>query len=115
MVLSKTPCGSTISFKGSRLYQTAFSRFSTGHLRCMNFEGGKRSFPICPKCNISPFSPQHILQYLGFSCEKAVASPMLFLDFVDLWTHGSGLVSLDQMGISRTTTKCNDILVICCY
>ncbi|GFU48999.1 RNase H domain-containing protein [Trichonephila clavipes] len=47
--------GSAISFKGSRSYQTAFSRFSTGHLRCMNFEGGKRSFPICPKCNISPF------------------------------------------------------------
>ncbi|GFU42371.1 RNase H domain-containing protein [Trichonephila clavipes] len=53
--------GSAISFKGSRSYKTAFSRFSTGHLRCMNFEGGKRSFPICPKCNISPFSPQHIL------------------------------------------------------
>ncbi|GFX00960.1 RNase H domain-containing protein [Trichonephila clavipes] len=65
--------GSTISFKGSRSYQTAFSRFSTGHLRCMNFESGKRSFPICPKCNISPFSPQHILQCLGFFCEEAVA------------------------------------------
>ncbi|GFU51280.1 RNase H domain-containing protein [Trichonephila clavipes] len=36
--------GSPISFKGSRSYQTAFSRLSTGNLRCMNFEGGKRSF-----------------------------------------------------------------------
>ncbi|GFW81904.1 RNase H domain-containing protein [Trichonephila clavipes] len=77
--------GSAISFKGSRSYQTAFSRFSTGHLRCMNFEDGKRSFPICPKCNISQFSPQHILQCLGFSCEKAVASPLLFLDFVQIY------------------------------
>ncbi|GFV91204.1 RNase H domain-containing protein [Trichonephila clavipes] len=77
--------GSAISFKGSRSYQTAFSRFSTGHLRCMNVEGGKRSFPICPKCNISPFSPQHILQCLGFSCEEAVASPLLFLDFVQIY------------------------------
>ncbi|GFW07318.1 RNase H domain-containing protein [Trichonephila clavipes] len=67
--------GSAISFKGSRSYQTAFSRFLTSHLRCMNFESGKRSFPICPKCNISPFSPQHILQCLGFSCEEAVAFP----------------------------------------
>ncbi|GFW37875.1 RNase H domain-containing protein [Trichonephila clavipes] len=67
--------GSAISFKGSRSYQTAFSRFLTRHLRCMNFEGGKRSFPICPKCNINPFSPQRILQCLGFSCEEAVASP----------------------------------------
>ncbi|GFU90871.1 RNase H domain-containing protein [Trichonephila clavipes] len=77
--------GSAISFKGSRSYQTAFSRFSTGHMRCMNFEGGKRSFPICPKCNISPFSPHHILQCLGFSCEEAVASPLLFLDFVQIY------------------------------
>ncbi|GFW76691.1 RNase H domain-containing protein [Trichonephila clavipes] len=77
--------GFAISFKGSRSYQTAFSRFSTGHPRCMNFEGGKRSFPICPKCNISPFSPQHILQCLGFSCEEAIASPLLFSDFVQVY------------------------------
>ncbi|GFT56345.1 uncharacterized protein TNCV_1861761 [Trichonephila clavipes] len=77
--------GSAVSFKGSRSYQTPFSRFSTGHLRCMNFEGGKRSFPIYPKCNISPFSPQHILQCLGFSCEEAVAPPLLFLDFVQIY------------------------------
>ncbi|GFS94099.1 uncharacterized protein TNCV_3785841 [Trichonephila clavipes] len=77
--------GTAISFKGSRSYQTAFSRFSTGHLRCMNFESGKRSFPICPKCNISQFSPQHILQCLRFSREEAVASPLLFLDFVQIY------------------------------
>ncbi|GFS89847.1 RNase H domain-containing protein [Trichonephila clavipes] len=98
--------GSAISFKGSRLYQMAFSRFSTGHLRCMNFEGGKRSFPICSKCNITLFSPQHILQCLEFSCEEAVASlpPAVLRLCTDLWTHGSGLVSIDQMGISPTTT-----------
>ncbi|GFY06132.1 RNase H domain-containing protein [Trichonephila clavipes] len=67
--------GSAISFKGSRSHQTAFLRFSTGHMRCINFGGGKRSFPICNKCNISPFSPHHILQCLGFSCEEAVATP----------------------------------------
>ncbi|GFV64121.1 RNase H domain-containing protein [Trichonephila clavipes] len=67
---------SAISFMGSRSYQTAFSRFSTVHLRCMNFEGGKRSFSICTNCNISPFSPQHIQQCLGFSYEEAVASPL---------------------------------------
>ncbi|GFW33286.1 homeotic protein antennapedia [Trichonephila clavipes] len=33
---------SAISFKGFRSYQTAFSRFSTGYLRCMNFEERKR-------------------------------------------------------------------------
>ncbi|GFV89700.1 uncharacterized protein TNCV_826921 [Trichonephila clavipes] len=83
--------GSAKSFKASKSYQTVFSRFSTGHLRCMNFEGGKRSFAICPKCNISPFSPQHILQCLGFSC----CIPFAVLRLCrDLWTHGSGLGSL---------------------
>ncbi|GFX72105.1 RNase H domain-containing protein [Trichonephila clavipes] len=76
---------SAISFKGSRSYQTAFSRFSTGHLRCMSFEGGKRSFPICYKSNLSPFS---ILQCLGFSSEEAVAPPPAVLRLcTDLWTH----------------------------
>ncbi|GFU93852.1 uncharacterized protein TNCV_1660761 [Trichonephila clavipes] len=89
--------GSAISFKGSRSYQTALSRFSTGHLRCMNFEGGKRSFPICPKCNIGPFSSQHILQCLGFSCEEAVASPLLFLDLVQIY----GLMDLVQFHYTR--------------
>ncbi|PRD28702.1 UNVERIFIED_CONTAM: hypothetical protein NCL1_31626 [Trichonephila clavipes] len=45
--------GSAISFKGFSSYQKAFSRSSTGLLRYMNFEEGKRSFPICTKCNIS--------------------------------------------------------------
>ncbi|PRD23238.1 UNVERIFIED_CONTAM: hypothetical protein NCL1_46927 [Trichonephila clavipes] len=95
--------GSVVSIKGFRTYQMAFSLFSTGHLMCTNFEGGKRRFPICIKCNISPFSPQHNLQCLEFSCEEAVASPMLFLTCTNLWAHESGLVSLDQMGISPTT------------
>ncbi|GFU18166.1 uncharacterized protein TNCV_2033251 [Trichonephila clavipes] len=89
-----------MSFRGFRSYQRAFLQFSAGHLRGMNFEGGKRIFPICPKCNISTFFPQHILQCLGFSCEEAVASPLLFLDFVQIY----GLMDLNQMGISPTTT-----------
>ncbi|GFX26713.1 transmembrane protein 161B [Trichonephila clavipes] len=79
---------SAISFKGFRSYQMAFSQFSAGHPRCMNFEDGKRSFPICTKCDISPFSPWHILQCLGFSCEEAVASPAVLRLFADLWALG---------------------------
>ncbi|GFU99059.1 RNase H domain-containing protein [Trichonephila clavipes] len=41
--------GSAISFKGSRSYQTAFLLFSTGRLKCMKFEGGKKTFSICTK------------------------------------------------------------------
>ncbi|GFV22655.1 hypothetical protein TNCV_2078451 [Trichonephila clavipes] len=58
--------------------------------------------------SLSPFSPQHILQCLGFSCEEAVAPPAVLRLCTDLWTHGSGLVSLDQMGISPTTTTDDD-------
>ncbi|GFT52894.1 uncharacterized protein TNCV_1460021 [Trichonephila clavipes] len=101
--------GSAISFKGSRSYQTSISRFSTGHLRCMNFEGGKRSFPICSKCNISPFSPQRILQCLGFSARRLLHPPAVLRLCTDIWTHGSGLVKLDQMGISPTTTKTDEM------
>ncbi|GFY11397.1 uncharacterized protein TNCV_3182391 [Trichonephila clavipes] len=58
------------SFKGSRSCQIAFSRLSTGHQRCMNFESGKRSFRIYTKCDISSFSPQHILQCLGIPVRR---------------------------------------------
>ncbi|GFW82852.1 uncharacterized protein TNCV_3494221 [Trichonephila clavipes] len=82
----------------------AFSRFSTGHLRCMNFEGGKRSFPICPKCNISQFSPQHILQCLGFSYDEAVAPPAMGISPITTTTTNNfpnlhdleDIVGLDQ-------------------
>ncbi|GFS91653.1 RNase H domain-containing protein [Trichonephila clavipes] len=34
---------SATSFKGSKSYQTAFSRFSTGHLWCINFRVAKEA------------------------------------------------------------------------
>ncbi|GFV56511.1 uncharacterized protein TNCV_2276491 [Trichonephila clavipes] len=73
----------------------------------MNFEGGKRNFSICTKCNISPFSLQHILLCLGFSCEETIAppTPAVLRLCTGLWAYGSGLVSLDEMGISSTTRK----------
>ncbi|GFS78747.1 hypothetical protein TNCV_3149081 [Trichonephila clavipes] len=49
--------------------------------------------------------PPHILQCLGFSSyEEAFAPPAVLKICTDLWTHGSGLVSREQMGISPTTT-----------
>ncbi|GFU82204.1 hypothetical protein TNCV_4466551 [Trichonephila clavipes] len=47
----------------------------------------------------------YILQCLWFSCEEAAGSPPAVLRlYTNLWTRGSGLVSLDQMGINPTTT-----------
>ncbi|GFX82242.1 uncharacterized protein TNCV_33501 [Trichonephila clavipes] len=96
------------AFERFRLVPDLIRRHSSdfrlvGHLRCMNFEGGKRSFPICTKGDMSPFSPQHILQRLGFSCEECCCFPPAVLRHcADLWAHGSGLVPL---GICSTITN----------
>ncbi|GFT04072.1 hypothetical protein TNCV_3346181 [Trichonephila clavipes] len=64
MVLSKTPWFRHI-IQGLQILSDSI--LSTDHPRCMNFEGDKRSFPTCTKCNISPFPPRYILQCLEFS------------------------------------------------
>ncbi|GFS66513.1 uncharacterized protein TNCV_3857241 [Trichonephila clavipes] len=108
MVLSKTPWIRCL-IKGFQIISDGIlARLSTTHLRCIDFEGGKGSFSICTKCSISPFSPQHILQCLGSSCEEVVAPPAVLRLSTDLWAHGFGLVKLDQMGISPTTTYANN-------
>ncbi|GFT26658.1 hypothetical protein TNCV_3604631 [Trichonephila clavipes] len=71
--------GSAISFKGSRSCQMAFSRCSIGHL--------------------STFCKDW-----GFPVRRLLHPPAVLRLCTDSWTHGSGLVSLDQMGISPTTT-----------
>ncbi|GFX40810.1 uncharacterized protein TNCV_3760341 [Trichonephila clavipes] len=96
--------GSAISFKGSRSYQTAFQRFSTGHLRCMNFEGGKRNFPICTKSNVFPFLLSTFFNVWGFPVRRLLLPPAVLRLCADLWDHGSSIVKLDQMEISPTTT-----------
>ncbi|PRD36122.1 UNVERIFIED_CONTAM: hypothetical protein NCL1_09596 [Trichonephila clavipes] len=97
--------GSAISFKGSRSHQTAFSRFPTGHLRCMNFEGGKReAFQFAPNVTSVLFLLGTFCNVWGFPVRRLLHSPAVLRLCTDLWTHGSGLVSLDQMGISPTTT-----------
>ncbi|GFT23119.1 RNase H domain-containing protein [Trichonephila clavipes] len=112
MVLSKIPWIRHI-IQAFQILST--SRFSTGHMRCMSFEGGKRSFPICTKCNINPFSPRHILKLLGFSFDEAAASPCCSLTLYRFMNScGSGLVKLDQMGISPTTTAIVEILTSFC-
>ncbi|GFY23661.1 uncharacterized protein TNCV_2788941 [Trichonephila clavipes] len=94
------PAPSTMNFVGHVL--TTSDRIF--HWSPEVHEFGKRSFPICPKCNISQFSPQHILQCQGFPVRRLLHPPAVLRLCTDLWTHGSGLVSLDQMGISPTTT-----------
>ncbi|GFX26959.1 uncharacterized protein TNCV_1841311 [Trichonephila clavipes] len=39
----------------------------------------------------------------GFSMRRQLLRPVVLRLCAGLWAHGSGLVSLDQMGISPTT------------
>ncbi|GFT82224.1 uncharacterized protein TNCV_2272861 [Trichonephila clavipes] len=96
--------GSAISFKGSRSYQTVFSRFSTGHLRCMNFEGGKKASQFAPNVTSVLFLLSTVCNVWGFPVRRLLHPPAVLRLCTNLWTHGSGLVKLDQMGISPTTT-----------
>ncbi|GFT82211.1 uncharacterized protein TNCV_3700231 [Trichonephila clavipes] len=96
--------GSAISFKGSRSYQTVFSRFSTGHLRCMNFEGGKKASQFAPNVTSVLFLLSTFCNVWGFPVRRLLHPPAVLRLCTNLWTHGSGLVKLDQMGISPTTT-----------
>ncbi|GFW42149.1 uncharacterized protein TNCV_1206051 [Trichonephila clavipes] len=44
-----------------RYTKMAVSRFLSGHLRSLAFQGGHTTHPICPKCNIKQASPTPIL------------------------------------------------------
>ncbi|GFY05767.1 hypothetical protein TNCV_4404341 [Trichonephila clavipes] len=44
-----------------RCTQMEVSRFLSGHLRSLAFQGGHKTYPTCPKCNIEQASPTHIL------------------------------------------------------
>ncbi|GFV94616.1 uncharacterized protein TNCV_3826831 [Trichonephila clavipes] len=92
--------GSAISFNGSRSYQAAFSRFSTGHPRCMNFEWQKReASQFTPNVTSVLFLLGTFCNVSGFPARRLLHSSALLRLCTDLWTLGSGLVSLDQMGL----------------
>ncbi|GFY10945.1 RNase H domain-containing protein [Trichonephila clavipes] len=67
--------GSVISFKGSRSYQTAFSRFSTGHLRCMNFEGVKEVSQFAPNVTSALFLLSTFCNVCGFRVRRVLHPP----------------------------------------
>ncbi|GFW01685.1 uncharacterized protein TNCV_4086001 [Trichonephila clavipes] len=83
-------------------YQTAFSRFSTGHLRWMNFDRAKEAYQFAPNVTsvLSTFC-----NVWGFPVRSLMLPPAVLRLSTDLWDHVYGLVSLAQKGISHTTTK----------
>ncbi|GFW14970.1 histone-lysine N-methyltransferase SETMAR [Trichonephila clavipes] len=65
-----------------RCTHTAVSRFLSGHLRSLAFQGGHKTHPICPNCNIEQASPTHILVCMGLSYDDLLCLPMLVYDFL---------------------------------
>lgn len=83
--------GLPLSLTCDRKSCTSLSRLASGHLRCLVFSGGNKSYPTCPKCHQHQASPAHILDCLGLRWEDIYSSPLQVIDF--LGVNGfSGLV-----------------------
>lgn len=65
-----------------RQYQTAFSRYLSGHTRGITFQQGQKKFPDCPWCYINMASPEHILTCLNFKRDEVLLDPTKFLDIL---------------------------------
>ncbi|GFV73104.1 uncharacterized protein TNCV_3665211 [Trichonephila clavipes] len=59
---------------------------------------------ICRTWVVPPVHPCTFCNVWGFPVRRLLHPPAVLRLCTDLWTHGSGLVSLDQIGISPTTT-----------
>ncbi|GIX96497.1 putative RNA-directed DNA polymerase from transposon BS [Caerostris extrusa] len=58
--------GAALAFKGNREMQSAFSRFASGHIRCLPFNNKVKVFPTCDKCGLDSASPEHLLDSVNF-------------------------------------------------
>ena len=79
---AKNP-GDSIRTTLQRKEQTAIARLKTGHLKTLKIIDGKKTFPICPKCDTKEASPQHILQCINSST-------------TDLWNKPTDVIKLVQ-------------------
>ena len=77
----KSPGGS-LGLTCDRKDQTTLSRFASGHLKTLTFQGGLKVFPICGKCATEMASPDHILDCLQLSWEDLVKEPLIVVDFL---------------------------------
>ncbi|GBL79727.1 hypothetical protein AVEN_18250-1 [Araneus ventricosus] len=71
-----------ITMTSELLFETALSRFVSGHLRSCSFSHGNKVFPVCAKCGVASASPEHILSCLRLSRETFETDPLLALDFL---------------------------------
>ncbi|KFM83010.1 hypothetical protein X975_13798, partial [Stegodyphus mimosarum] len=80
--------GLSLLSKRSRPIQTAMARFRSGHLRCMKFKEGEKTFPSCA-CFL-PASSAHLLDCICVSLRQLSAEQDDVSDFL-VW---QGLLDL---------------------
>ncbi|GFS57444.1 RNase H domain-containing protein [Trichonephila clavipes] len=71
--------------KNRRKYQTAFSRFVSGHIKAFTFCQGQKIFPEYHLCYSELVSPAHILTCLDFKKDEVLLDPLLFIEFLDFF------------------------------
>ncbi|GFV48143.1 uncharacterized protein TNCV_3554221 [Trichonephila clavipes] len=64
----------------------------------------KEAFQFAPNVTSISFLLSTFCNVWSFPVRRLLPPPAVLRLCTDLWTHGSGSVSLDQMGISPTTT-----------
>lgn len=74
--------GQSLTLPCDRKTNTCLSRLASGHLKCLTFSQGIKSFPTCPKCHQHQASAEHILSCLGLLLEEIYTSPLLVSDFL---------------------------------
>ena len=74
--------GRALTFRGNRGDQTAYTRFTSGHIKCMRYEQQRKVYPTCNKCFSSAASPAHLLSCVDFEKEDFLCDPVLFFDFL---------------------------------
>ncbi|GFX94671.1 RNase H domain-containing protein [Trichonephila clavipes] len=74
--------GGSLSFQCSRQEQIILTHLQSGYLRTLNFKDRNKVFPTCVRCSACQASPEHFLDYLGFSKQDLYEGPLMVLDFL---------------------------------
>lgn len=74
--------GQSLVLPCDRKINTCLSRLASGHLKCLSFSQGIKTYPLCPKCHQHQASAEHILSCLELQWEEIYTSPLLVYDFL---------------------------------
>ncbi|GFT04641.1 hypothetical protein TNCV_334051 [Trichonephila clavipes] len=86
-----------------REYQTAFSRFVSGHIKTLTFRQDLKMFPDCHLCYSELTYSAHILSFLDFKNDEVLQDPLLFLEFHNFfWIYRDCPALLENLGLETS-------------